>query len=519
VEIASQHKSQFLANMSHELRTPMNAIIGVSEMLLEDARDLGREDDIEPLERILRAANHLLELINEILDLSKIEAGKMELELETFDVVSLVEDVAATIRPIAEKNGNRIEIERAASLGSMHADAMRIRQALLNLASNAVKFTEGGVVTIAAARETEAGQDWIVLRVTDTGIGMTAEQTARLFQDFTQADSSTTRKYGGTGLGLAISRRFCRMMGGDITVESTPGVGSTFVIRLPAEVTEAGEEAREAEAAPAARPLQKSLPEGGRARVLVVDDDPTVRALMDRHLTRQGFAVLTAASGAEALALARDTQPAAITLDVMMPELDGWSVLAALKGDPALADIPVILVTIIDDRQRGYALGATEYMVKPIDRQRLVDTLRALTGARSGRVLLVEDDEVARAALGQALARGGWRVDTADNGRSALARMEQDVPDAIVLDLIMPEMDGFEFLAELRSNASWHDVPVLVVTAMDLTEADRHRLNGEIEGVIRKSGQSGDDLMREIGQVLSACVQRRDTALAADSTR
>ena len=260
-------------------------------------------------------------------------------------------------------------------------------------------------------------------------------------------------------------------------------------------------------------------PEGGRTRILVVDDDPTVRALMDRHLTRQGFAVLTAASGVEALALARDTHPAAITLDVMMPELDGWSVLAALKGDPALADIPVILVTIIDDRQRGYALGATEYMVKPIDRQRLVDTLRALTGTSSGRVLLVEDDEVARAAIGQALARGGWRVDTADNGRSALERLAKSVPDAIVLDLIMPEMDGFEFLAELRSHGSWHDVPVLVVTAMDLTEADHRRLNGEIEGVIRKSGQSGEDLLREIGQVLSACMRRRDTALAASSIK
>jgi len=518
VEVASQHKSQFLANMSHELRTPMNAIIGVSEMLLEDARDLGRDDDIEPLERILRAANHLLGLINEILDLSKIEAGKMELELDTFDIAPLVEDVAATIRPIAEKNGNRIEVRHGANLGSMHADATRIRQALLNLASNAVKFTERGLVTIAAMREVEDGQDWIVLRVADNGIGMTPEQTARLFQDFTQADTSTTRKYGGTGLGLAISRRFCRMMGGDITVESAPGVGSTFELRLPAIVTGTADAPLESE--PAVAPPLPAPPSGHRgARVLVVDDDSTVRSLMDRHLTRQGFTVITAANGAEALALARDVQPAAITLDVMMPELDGWSVLAALKGDPALADIPVILVTIIDDRQRGYALGATDYMVKPIDRQRLVDTLRALTGTISGRVLVVEDDEIARASIRQALARGGWQVETADNGRVALERLEHDAPDAIVLDLIMPEMDGFEFLAELRGREDPHHVPVLVVTAMDLTDADHRRLNGEVEGVIRKSGQSGDDLLREIGRALSECLRRREVAVAATGAK
>src|SRR5262249_3814632 len=240
LELASEQKSQFLANMSHELRTPMNAIIGVSELLLEDARELARDDEVEPLERILRAARHLLALINDILDLSKIEAGKMELNLESFPVAALVEDVVATVRPLAEKNGNQLDVQCAEDLGAMRADATRVRQALLNLASNAVKFTEQGVVTITGRRSSSAAGDSIVLRVVDTGIGMTPEQTARLFQDFMQADASTTRKYGGTGLGLAISRRFCRMMGGDITVESTPGRGSTFTIQLPAFVDRAG---------------------------------------------------------------------------------------------------------------------------------------------------------------------------------------------------------------------------------------------------------------------------------------
>jgi len=508
LEAASEHKSQFLANMSHELRTPMNAIIGVSEMLLEDARDLGKPDDIEPLERILRAARHLLGLINEILDLSKIEAGKMELQLETFAVAPLVEEVGATVKPMAEKNGSRLDVRCAPGLGVMRADQVRIRQALLNLASNAVKFTERGAVTISAAREADGGRDWIVLRVADTGIGMTPEQTARLFQDFTQADASTTRKYGGTGLGLAISRRFCRMMGGDITVESTPGAGSTFTIRLPAVVTDTGDAASEAEPAIAAKPSSARPPRPNGARILVVDDDPTVRDLMDRHLSREGFAVLTAASGIEALALARDVHPAAITLDVMMPELDGWSVLAALKGDPALADIPVILVTIVDDRQRGYALGATEYLVKPIDRKRLADILHALCGARAGRVMLVEDDAIVRETIRQALEREGWEVTQADNGRVGLERLAQGPPDAIVLDLMMPEMDGFEFLVELRGHPEWRNLPVLVVTALDLTADDHRRLNGEVDRVIRKSGQAREALMREVSEAVSACVAR-----------
>jgi signal transduction histidine kinase len=234
LEIASQHKSQFLANMSHELRTPMNAIIGYSEMLLEDARDLGRDDEVEPLERILQATRHLLTLINDILDLSKIEAGKMELHPEIFDVASLVNDVVATVTPLVEKNGNRLAVACASDVGTLCADATRIRQALLNLVSNAAKFTKDGLITLAATRHRSADIGHVTLAVSDTGIGMTVEQTARLFQDFTQAEASTSRTYGGTGLGLAISRRFCRMMGGDITVASAPGQGSTFTISLPA---------------------------------------------------------------------------------------------------------------------------------------------------------------------------------------------------------------------------------------------------------------------------------------------
>ena len=509
LEAASQHKSQFLANMSHELRTPMNAIIGVSEMMLEDARDLGIADQVEPLERILRAARHLLTLINEILDLSKIEAGKMELEIESFTIAPLVRDVAATVESTAVKNGNRMEVICGEDLGTMRADQIRIRQALLNLASNAVKFTEQGRVTISAVRQNAEGRESILFRVADTGIGMTPEEMSRLFQDFTQADSSTTRKYGGTGLGLAISRRFCRMMGGDITVESTPGRGSTFTIRLPAIVEDAMADARTGPHVPAAAaPASSRVPRRAVPQILVVDDDPTVRELMERHLTKEGFEVLTAAGGVEGLAQARRAHPAAITLDVMMPDIDGWTVLAAVKGDPTLADIPVILVTIVDDPQRGYALGATDYLVKPVDRRKLGESLRALCRVAAGRLLLVEDDEATRATIRQMLEREGWEVAEAENGRAGLERLADGLPDAIVLDLMMPEMDGFEFVAELRSRREWRNLPVLVVTALELSEEDHRRLNGEVDLVIRKTGQPRDELLRELGLALAECLER-----------
>jgi signal transduction histidine kinase/CheY-like chemotaxis protein len=512
LELASRHKSQFLANMSHELRTPMNAIIGVTEMLLEDARALGQDEQIEPHERILRAGKHLLALINDILDLSKIEAGKMELHLESFAIAPLVEDVVTTIGSLAAKNGNEVVVECAGDLGTMRADATRVRQALLNLATNASKFTERGRVTIAARRHHD-DRDWITLAVSDTGIGMTVDQMAKLFEDFAQADASTTRKYGGTGLGLAISRRFCRLMGGEITVESTPGHGSTFTIRLPAEV-EIGE-ARDARRTvkPGAHTPRPAAPVETSRRVLVIDDDPTVRELMERFLVKEGFFVVTAANAVEGLRRAREVRPAAITLDVLMPDLDGWTVLAALKGDPEVADIPVIFVTILDEQNRGYALGATEYLVKPVDRNRLTQVLTRLCGDRpSRRLLMVEDDETTRTVIQQALERDGWVITPAENGRVALARLGEARPDAILLDLLMPEMDGFEFLTELRRQATGRDIPVVVLTAKDLTEEDRRRLNGQVERVIEKGAYSREELLQGVSRRLAAAIEERQGA-------
>jgi GAF domain-containing protein/CheY-like chemotaxis protein/anti-sigma regulatory factor (Ser/Thr protein kinase) len=416
---ASKHKSQFLASMSHELRTPLNAIIGVTEMLREDAEAL--KQDVEPLDRVLGAGRHLLALINDILDLSKIEAGRMELHLESFALMPLIEDVGKTIEPMATKNGNRIVIDCPSDLGTIHADQIRFRQALLNLASNANKFTEKGTVAIAA----QAGRDWITIAVADTGIGMTEEQMGRLFQEFSQADASTTRRYGGTGLGLAISRHFCRMMGGDITVESKPGEGSTFTIRLP-RIVQIGEERVES-AHPIAEEAEEPL-------ILVVDDDPTVRELVVRHLERAGFAVVAARGGQEGLRLVRELRPAAVTLDIMMPDLDGWTVLAAIKGDPALASIPVVLMSIIEEKNRGYALGAADYLVKPVDRTKLVEALTSICGSTAGRALLVDDDDVVRRSVRQALEPIGWKISEAKNGLRAIEAITAARPEVIILD-------------------------------------------------------------------------------------
>jgi signal transduction histidine kinase/DNA-binding response OmpR family regulator len=502
LEIASRHKSQFLANMSHELRTPLNAIIGVTEMLLEDARDLKRDDELEPLERVLRAAHHLLTLINDILDLSKIEAGRMELHLESFPLAPVVNEVAKTIEPMAMKNGNQIVIDCPSNIGRLYADQIRFRQALLNLVSNANKFTEKGIITIATQPQSLDGRDWLMIRVSDTGIGMTPEQMSKLFREFSQASSSTASKYGGTGLGLAISRHFCRMMGGDITVDSKPGEGSTFTIRLPRTV-----ESDRPLVSAAHAETPNSIRETDEPLVLVVDDDATARDLVERHLERAGFAVVTAGGGQEGLRLVRELRPAAVTLDIMMPDLDGWTVLAAIKGDPALASIPVVLMSIVDQKNRGYALGAADYLVKPVDRTKLIETLTTICGAGAGRTLLVDDDDVVRRGLRQWLEPIGWQVTEAENGRVAVDALVLARPDVIILDLMMPKMDGFEFLDELRSRPEWQDIPVVIITAKDLTAEDRDRLNGGVERIIQKSDR--EEMFRQLSREMNHWVKRQ----------
>jgi GAF domain-containing protein/CheY-like chemotaxis protein len=500
LELADRHKSEFLANMSHELRTPLNAIIGYSEMLQEDAADLGAEQFTDDLKKINAAGKHLLELINAVLDLSKIEAGKMELYLETFDVAGLIRDIAAVIQPLAAKNANRLEVRCPDAIGTMRADLTKVRQALFNLLSNACKFTERGTVGLAVGREELDGQDWMVFSVSDTGIGMTPEQLAKLFEAFSQADAATTRRFGGTGLGLALSRRLCRMMGGDVTVESEAGRGSTFTIRLPVQVAEPAEEAVAA-AAPAERPLT------GVGTVLVIDDETAVRDLMQRFLSKEGFRVVTAPGGEEGLRRARELRPDAITLDVMMPGMDGWAVLSALKADPDVADIPVVMLTIVDDKNLGYALGAADYLTKPIDRERLVAVLRKYR--RDLPVLVVDDDAVLRQLLRRMLEPEGYAVVEAENGRVALERLREVSPSVILLDLMMPEMDGFEFAAEFRRHEAWRAIPIVVITARDLSREDHERLNGYVQKILQKGANGRDQLLAEVRELVTASVARR----------
>jgi CheY-like chemotaxis protein len=512
-EVANQAKSQFLANMSHELRTPLNAIIGYSEMLQEECEDLGMSELVPDLRQIHASGRHLLALVNDILDLSKIEAGRMELFLETVDVCSVVADVATTVQPLMEKNGNRLEVRCPPNTGTMYADLTKIRQSLFNLLSNAAKFTRQGKIILEGWREQIGSSDWVTFRVMDSGIGMTRQQIERLFHPFTQADASTTRQFGGTGLGLTITRRFCQMMGGDVTVESQPGTGSTFTLHLPAEVKPPAERQKEAEdtgltidedqvitldtsadalaasVSTVARYSNQAPP--SRGTVLAIDDDPDARELIRRLLTREGYRVQTAGDGNEGLRLAKALRPAAITLDVLMPTMDGWALLTALKSDPDLANIPVVMVTITSDRSLAYALGATDFLTKPIERERLLSVLRRLDfdcRLVPCRALVVDDDEANRQLLRSVLEKESWIVTEAEDGAAALAAVAEKTPDLILLDLMMPNMDGFEFAERLHRDARFRTIPIVVITAKDLTDEDRRRLNGSVLKVVRKSG-------------------------------
>jgi PAS domain S-box-containing protein len=508
-EQANIAKSAFLANMSHELRTPLNAILGYSEMLMEEAADLEQRALLPDLKKINSAGSHLLGLINDVLDLSKIEAGRTEIFAEDIDVETLLNEVAATAQPLVLKNSNQLVVERVNKLGLAHQDLTKIRQALLNLLSNAAKFTENGTITLRAGRDARRTGDWLRLEVIDTGIGIPADKIETLFEEFTQADVSTTRKYGGTGLGLAISRRFCRMLGGDVVVKSEPGKGSRFSISLPTVLPGMAEAADTSAAAmTVATPDEETLNEirlrGAGRTVLVIDDDPEACEIIERFLVRDGFEVVIANSGEEGLRLAHTIAPAAITLDVMMPDIDGWAVLRLLKADPHLRDTPVVMITMVDDKSKGYSLGATEFLTKPVERGRLLSALeryRCETGPCP--VLLVEDDTDTREMMARTLEKFGWTVTQAANGREALDVLEHDVPRLILLDLMMPVMDGFDFLMEMRARPEWETIPVIVVTAKNLSDADRNLLSGKVAQVLEKGAYTRDELIRLVRNLVA----------------
>ena len=506
-EAASRTKSAFLANMSHELRTPLNAIIGYSEILREDAQDRGDTASEGDLVKIETAGKHLLGLINDILDLSKIEAGRMDLHLENVDLNRLVAEVRMLVTPLIDKNGNRLEVEVPADIGAMRVDLVKLKQSLLNLLSNAAKFTKDGLVKLSIGRTvSNHGPTMFSFAVSDSGIGMNDEQVSRLFQAFTQADASTTRNYGGTGLGLTISKHFCTMLGGDITVTSTPGKGSTFTIILP----DGGKDV-------AMPRIEMSAPAAGGdltgKSVLIVDDDPTVHDVLRATIAKEGYRLLHAYDGAQALELARSEKPDVITLDVMMPKLDGWSVLGKLKSDPELAPIPVIMLTIVDERTMGYSLGASEYMTKPVDRNRLVELLRRFAATKREAVVLVVDDSAdVRAVVRATVEKAGLKTVEAENGQAALNWLKKNpAPALVLLDLMMPVMDGFTFLEQVKTVPALAQVPIVVLTAKDLTEAERRVVNERTLLVLTKGAQP----LSSLGSALAA-IARRPAEKAAE---
>ena len=519
-EHANEAKSQFLANMSHELRTPLNAVIMYSELLQEESEDRELDDFIPDLERIRNAGKHLLELVNSLLDLSKIEAGKMELCLETFEVEALVGDVATTIEPLVEKNNNTLVVETS-GISTMRNDMTKIRQVLFNLLSNACKFTNDGTIKLNVS---PGDNDFVRFEVVDSGIGMSKEQTDRLFQPFMQADASTTRKYGGTGLGLAIIKRFTDLMGGEVTVSSESGVGTTFVVSFPREIhsedlTKGVSFVDHQESNPSAsRDSAAALPEqsglagtntglGRKKSVLVIDDDAAVRDVMMRVLLAEGINPVTASESLEGIEVARKLHPDLIVLDVLMPRVDGWSVLGILKADPELADIPVIMQTVRDDRDMAFLLGAADYVVKPIESERFLAAIQKHLSDGQTNVLIVEDDEATREALVRVAERAGLKVTAVENGLDAINFMKENtstgrLPNLILLDLMMPIMDGFEFLEQFQDSSAWTEIPVVVLTAKSLTEDETAFLNGSVERVLTKGLFNRESLISEIRRIV-----------------
>jgi Amt family ammonium transporter len=493
-EAANRSKSTFLANMSHELRTPLNAVIGYGELLLTGIYGELSEKQRDRIVRMVQNGRLLLEQINSVLDLSKIEAGRMDVYYEMVDIHTLVNTIVSTVTPLVHAKKNRLSVDLGRLIGTMRTDSTKLQQVLLNILSNAAKFSEDGEIKLVAERRIQDRQEWIDFTVSDTGIGMTEEELQRAFNAFEQADLSTTRQYGGTGLGLAICQQFVDLLHGYIEVETAPNVGSTFIISLPAhgdqQTVITGEQGIV---------LDSPATLSNINSILVIDDDTTVHELLTHYIGQQGFAVYAASSGEEGLELAAELKPSLIILDIMMPKMDGWTVLNNLKADPVLAKIPVIILTIVDNRATAFRLGASEFVMKPIDPKHLVATLNRYRCANPPcPILVIEDDASTRHMLRDLLESEGWAVTDAENGRVGLARVQENRPVLIILDLMMPEMDGFEFITHVKNSNEYQHIPIIVVTARDLSPEEQKNLIASTQRVVQKGDFQKESLMNEI---------------------
>ncbi len=498
-EEANTAKSNFLANMSHELRTPLNAVIMYSEMLQEDATDMQLDVFAKDLSRIHVAGRHLLALVNGVLDLAKIEAGKMELFIEEADIEAAVEDVVNTVRNLVEKNSNEFVVHIQAR-GTIQTDVTKFRQILLNLLSNAAKFTSDGKVqlTVSVIDSDSASSlkqpEWLLIEVKDDGVGIPPDKLSALFVPFVQAEKSTSKDYGGTGLGLALVKQFVELMGGEIDVESNVGSGSTFTVRLPRNISKA-------------ETVKEVVPSTANVDVVIIDDDQNVRDFVSRALRADGIRTMVANDGEAGFELVSRVRPRLVVLDVLMPKMDGWTVLSKLKADAATTNIPVVLLTIAGQTELGYSLGAQEYLMKPVSKDELIAVARRL-GVRSETptLLVIDDDPGTQELVSRVLAKEGWQLSFAENGKAALNALQSDLqPDMILLDLQMPVMDGFDFLEALRAGAATTDAPIVVLTSLDLTSGEKAWLSERVATILEKGGQSPTSLL----EVLRSSIKQR----------
>lgn len=488
---ADRLKSEFLANMSHELRTPMNAIIGFTRLVRRKAADLLPDRQIENLEKVEISANHLLGLINDILDLSKIEAGKMGVNFMPFDLAPLVETCLATVEPMVKGGKVRLIKDLPQDLPEMLSDQDKLKQIIINLLSNALKFTEEGEVKLSAALKDAS----LRMTVSDTGIGIRSDALEYIFEEFRQVDGSSTRKYGGTGLGLSITKKLTELLGGTIDVQSVEGKGSTFTITLPLAKKDGEASAVEV------RPEEERLPAvemKGKKVLLAIDDDPNVLSLLRQNFEDEGYYVVGALNAEEGVRRAKEIHPFAVTLDILMPQKDGWGVLSDLKADPATRDIPIIVLSIIDNKELGFSLGAFDYLLKPFQKEAILAALLRIPGTPAKRVLVVDDEPAAVDLLTQILQDEGYQVKGVYSGEEALQALEASPQDIILLDLLMPEMDGFEVVQRVKANPRWRDIPIIVVTAKDLTDDDCTFLCQSVDRIMQKAGLARETLMKEV---------------------
>ena len=506
LERATELKSEFLANMSHELRTPLNSIIGFTARVIRKCGEILPKRQLKNLQTVFRNAHHLLGLINSLLDISKIEAGKMDVFCEEFTVAPLMLEVVDLVQPLVGNKGIKLVTNVPKEDPTLYSDKAKLKQILINLVTNAIKFTETGRVTLSVHSVDPSlattdlfyrpDTDYLTISVTDTGIGITPEEQQAIFEAFRQVDGGLTRKAGGTGLGLALAKRFVEMLRGRISLESELGQGSTFRVTLPIRMSYALTAPKERSE------LEPVSAIDGRATILCIDDDPEVLELLQGYLVDEGYNVTTATSGAEGLEKAMALELSAITLDIQMPGMDGWTVLSKLKSHEKTRKIPVIIVSIMENKSLGFGLGAFDYLTKPILPRDLLSSIGRLGLADVATVLVIDDDPMVCDLIHEILSEENFQIRMANNGVEALADLEKHRPDLILLDLMMPEMDGFEVARRVRMRSEWASIPIIVITAKLLTAQEREYLSTRVETIVAKEGMQTDAILKEIHHVI-----------------